>query len=588
MELDNKAVEALTSFGLTEYEAKVYLTLVTKGTQKASVLADLSNIPRPHVYSVIKLLHEKGLITIIPEKVNKYQALPLESVISKLLEDRMESIRSLENIGKELAQRLGEKNNEQEADNGDKVRLYNGRWGIIHLIREMLGRVNSTCDFITNETGFVQSMSVYEHEMATLKKRNAELRLLLPIEKETLPSITKLSRIAAIRHLDSLDTLDSANILNGFDGSDSSFLRVVVIDNSEVLFVRSSDNDSEESAIWTSQKELARMIRLMLDHMWRSAPDIDTKSIEIETGRKPERLTPIYGDIEVEKVSRDIMSRARNRVCSVLSQDQLIYSLNMFIAETRALKNRGIIFQLLVPVKNDISDASRARLLMHNKNDISDAINALVSAGAEVRHPSEDTILRMVLGDEEVVFNILGESVTTSPGYTMGVYTNHQETINHIQDYFNKLWDSSMDARSRLEEINRFINKEVLRDGEEGLRKYFERLRELELGDFSIKSIDPMTKKIVVVCRDPRDDRIRAKNKKIENICESGRDALRSFAQYIYDGVKMDCVEIKCVDKGDEYCEFLLYPVDVESRRLGNELLQFFESLKSGRTKENA
>ena len=92
MEMDKKAVEALTSFGLTEYEAKVYLTLVLKGVQKASALADMSDIPRPHVYSVIKLLHEKGLIIIIPEKVTKYQALPLDAVLNKLLEERMDSI----------------------------------------------------------------------------------------------------------------------------------------------------------------------------------------------------------------------------------------------------------------------------------------------------------------------------------------------------------------------------------------------------------------------------------------------------------------------------------------------------------------
>ena len=90
MEIDKKAVSSLTSFCLTEYEAKVYLALATKGVQKASMLADVSDIPRPHVYSVIKLLHEKGLIIIIPEKVAKYQAVPIDTVLKKLLQDRME------------------------------------------------------------------------------------------------------------------------------------------------------------------------------------------------------------------------------------------------------------------------------------------------------------------------------------------------------------------------------------------------------------------------------------------------------------------------------------------------------------------
>ena len=196
MEMDKKAVEALTSFGLTEYEAKVYLTLVLKGVQKASTLADMSDIPRPHVYSVIKLLHEKGLIIIIPEKVTKYQALPLDIVLNKLLEERMESIRSLESIGKDLASLVREKGAPSEADDSEKVQLYSGRWAIVDLIHKMLGRANASCEIITNDKSFVLTAGAYESDLAGMDKKGVQARFLLPIEKDTLPMIDNLSRRA--------------------------------------------------------------------------------------------------------------------------------------------------------------------------------------------------------------------------------------------------------------------------------------------------------------------------------------------------------------------------------------------------------
>jgi sugar-specific transcriptional regulator TrmB len=586
MEVDNKAVEALTSFGLTEYEAKVYLTLVTKGTQKASTLADMSNIPRPHVYSVIKLLHEKGLITIIPEKVNKYQALPIDTVLDKLLEDRQSSIKSLAAIGNELKERLQDRKKTPESESVEKVRLYNGHWAIIHLIREMLGKANVTCDFITNDTGFVHSIKVYEQELSALKKRGVQIRFLMPVEKDTVPIIQQLSGIGPVKHLDSLDSLDTVEILDKIDSLENAFLTVLVIDSSEILFIRSQPGEKEESGIWTSQKELARMIKLMFKHMWQSAPELQARTVELETGRKPELLTPVYGESEVNKIYRGIISRSMNRVCCIFSQDQLIYSLNMFLSESKLMKKRGINFQILMTLKKD-GDISRSQAISHGLKDISEAVSALIKAGAEVRCPNDDVILRMVLGDDEAIFNLMGDSIS-SQGFNMGVYTNHNNTIGYIIEYFNKLWENSTDITKKFEEISYHISKEVLKDGEDGLRKYFERLNELRLGKFAIKNLESSSKRLTVICTDPPDVRKALKKEGgiTGDVCNSGREALRSFAQYIYEGTRMDCVEVKCVDKGDDHCEFLIFPADSNKNVMGNELLKFFQSIKTEKTAE--
>ena len=580
MEVDKKAVDALTSFGLTEYEAKVYLTLVVKGVQKASALADLSDIPRPHVYSVIKLLHEKGLIIIIPEKVTKYQALPLDAVLGKLLEERMASIRSLESIGKELSSMIKDKGSAAATDESEKVHLYNGRWAIADLIRKMMGRAAASCEIVTNDKSFVLGAGAYEQDLIGLHKKNVQARLLVPVDRDTLAMVDRLAQRAEIRHLDSMDEL---GLLDGGEAPGNTFLRVVVVDDAEVLFVRALPGGGEESAIWSGQKELARMIRLMFKHMWRNAPDVETKKKEIEMGRRPEHLTPIYGDAELERALRLITAHARRHFDCVFASEQMIYNLNALVTDARAMVGRGVEVRVLVSIRGN---ASRGELVAGASRGLADAIKALEAAGAGVRHPMDESILRMMLNDDEVAFNLLGESLLSGGG-SIGVYTNHYETIERIREYFDKLWANSVEAEERLQEISQAANKEVLKDGEEGLKKYFERLQGLGMGSFAIKSSDPAKKTIIVVCTEAREARLSARAAGHGDICESARSAFRSFGEYIYEGSRMECEEISCVSRGDQRCEFRLHPVSREAKAVGNDLLRFFESIKSDRARES-
>ena len=583
MEADKKAVEALTSFGLTEYEAKVYLTLVLKGVQKASTLADMSDIPRPHVYSVIKLLHEKGLIIIIPEKVTKYQALPLDVVLSQLLEERMKSVKSLEAIGKDLATMVREKGSPEKSDSSEKVQLYSGRWAIDDLIHKMLNRAASSCEIITNDRGFVLKAGAYDKDLEAAHKKGVESRFLLPVERDTLPMIEVLARRAEVRHLDSAGG-DALGMLEGGDAAGNTFLRVVVIDDAEVLFVRAPPGGGEETAIWTSQRELARMIRLMFRHMWQNAPDTAARKTAIETGRKPEHLTPIYGDAEMERTLRMVLSRARRELCCVLSGDQLVYNLSTLVTEARTLSGRGVSVMLLVSIRGP---ASRGRMLAGARRDVADAVRALQAAGAEVRHPQDESLLLMALNEDEVTFNLLGESAVSSSGGNIGVYTNHRDTIERIREYFGKLWANSVDATDRLREINLAAGKEVLKDGEEGLKRYFERLDGLGMGHFAIASSDPEHRTAAIVCSDPKAARLAARKAAAGDICESVRGAFRQFGEFVYEGTRMACEEVSCVGRGDDHCEFHLHPAAASVKK-ENDLLKFFESIKSERAKETS
>jgi sugar-specific transcriptional regulator TrmB len=67
----------LAEIGLSEYEAKVYLSLLKESPSTAYEIAKLSGVPTSKVYGVLGKLGEKNMISIVEdEKIKRY--LPLE------------------------------------------------------------------------------------------------------------------------------------------------------------------------------------------------------------------------------------------------------------------------------------------------------------------------------------------------------------------------------------------------------------------------------------------------------------------------------------------------------------------------------
>ena len=90
-----KLVEALKTFGLSEYEAKVLLALIAKGELTVKEVAEFSGVPRTSVYDVIKSLMEKGLVEAYgkPMKVKALNSDDLMRIFSKKVEENLSYLR---------------------------------------------------------------------------------------------------------------------------------------------------------------------------------------------------------------------------------------------------------------------------------------------------------------------------------------------------------------------------------------------------------------------------------------------------------------------------------------------------------------
>jgi len=73
-----------SSFDLNEYEAKIWMALLSKGIATAGELADISSVPRSRSYDVLESLEKRGFILMKLGKPIKYLAVEPHEVISRL------------------------------------------------------------------------------------------------------------------------------------------------------------------------------------------------------------------------------------------------------------------------------------------------------------------------------------------------------------------------------------------------------------------------------------------------------------------------------------------------------------------------
>lgn len=89
-------VSTLEGFGLSEYEARAYVSLVEQESLMISELAYYSGIPRTKSYSTIRNLQRKGLVTLISGKPLRCRVVPPEDCLEGLLyseENRLKKMR---------------------------------------------------------------------------------------------------------------------------------------------------------------------------------------------------------------------------------------------------------------------------------------------------------------------------------------------------------------------------------------------------------------------------------------------------------------------------------------------------------------
>jgi sugar-specific transcriptional regulator TrmB len=78
------AAELLQELGLTEYEARAYVAVLTQPGGPAAAIARAAAIPRPRIYDILDRLSRRGFVVRTSGRRTAYSAVPADEVLARL------------------------------------------------------------------------------------------------------------------------------------------------------------------------------------------------------------------------------------------------------------------------------------------------------------------------------------------------------------------------------------------------------------------------------------------------------------------------------------------------------------------------
>lgn len=255
MPINEDRLRKMQNLGLTEYQARIYLTLLDLGEAIASQLPSLSRVPRTRIYSTMNQLHEKGLVEIIPEKPTKYVPVPIEAYIEKVAErKRLEA--------SELEMNVDDYSLEFAITPTVEVQKA-GRFEAIYGRRNVRERLSKMYDGAKKEILLVGTWAsptrLVRARLPWIEEKSKEglvLKYAFPVDSTTMDDVKVLEGLTEVRTID-------MNLPIYFMVKDSEELLLChPIPNDEVV------HRGDDIAIWTDDEGIVAAMRAIAESIW--------------------------------------------------------------------------------------------------------------------------------------------------------------------------------------------------------------------------------------------------------------------------------------------------------------------------------
>ncbi len=140
-------LDALTDFGLTVTQAKVYLCLNMLGSSKAGKLAEHAQVPRQDIYRVLNELFEMGLVEKQVQMPTIFNAVSIPKCINLLVRRRDKRTNELH---KKAIKNLGcKKSTQNETVSGNSIVIIQKKHPVLLRAEELLSSVEETIDILS-------------------------------------------------------------------------------------------------------------------------------------------------------------------------------------------------------------------------------------------------------------------------------------------------------------------------------------------------------------------------------------------------------------------------------------------------------
>src|SRR5260370_1758013 len=249
MSVSEKTRKAMKEFGMTEYEGKVYVSLVESGTQAASELSRTASIPCSKIYEILGNLERKGWVETEQGRPSKYYpkapSTALESSRSRL----ETTLNSSQSDAMEELQPLYEKKGVREKPD---IWIVRGQNNILDKIRETLGRTRREL-FVAMPVVPDPIVSMALPVLALMKGKGVNVSVMVP-QTTSRETIRKLKGLAQVRTREQM-----------FGGG------IISYDNPSIILLGEDPQKGLTLAISSDHIGLVKFGKSYFEYLWESS-----------------------------------------------------------------------------------------------------------------------------------------------------------------------------------------------------------------------------------------------------------------------------------------------------------------------------
>ena len=255
--ITSERISKLREFGLSEYAARTYLALLDLGVTEARDVSALSKVPASKIYHILDQLHEKGLVTILPEFPRKYAPVPFAEFVDKIHDEHESAARTIRDDREGLLEMFALSGGVAGADRGS-LTLVRGRRNVVERVAELLASAREDVLLLATP-GMAAKARGWAPPLEQAQARGVHVRLLGLAESLDLPAHEHRLRAEGL-------------------GSSARAL-LLLVDGTRALvahFVPDDGHayDGSDTGLATDQEGVVSLLTTLAEGAWGAAPPL--------------------------------------------------------------------------------------------------------------------------------------------------------------------------------------------------------------------------------------------------------------------------------------------------------------------------
>jgi sugar-specific transcriptional regulator TrmB len=226
---------ALKEFGLTDYETRAFILLITSGVSSAKELSDKTRIPYSRIYDVLVNLENFGWVKVISGRPMKYRA-ERPAHVAKLARKQIEA--KFQRIEHALIEKLEPLYGHEEAVESTPIWILNG--DIYKKVQEMIKGTSTTLTLFLkypNEEMIMDFFDAFLH----LTENNVDINILLDEDHLKINNRNVWRKISSIAKVHTVKNVLFDAFM--FDYKDlviflTSFFKIAIKDENMVFLIQ--------------------------------------------------------------------------------------------------------------------------------------------------------------------------------------------------------------------------------------------------------------------------------------------------------------------------------------------------------------